>query len=120
MIATEHTAKGGFFSREIERLSDSLVFEFPRQRLVALIEGGCRDGSINRECRGELLKIKNEIKEVKAEALILGCTHFSHLEGELRAILPGVKIISPAREGARELVRLIKPDRHEGGKDIYT
>lgn len=119
VIATNHTANSGAFSREIRKTSEACVFEFAEQKLVALVEGGCRDGRVSSGCKEELLKIKNKIQEVNADVLILGCTHFSHLEGELKWLLPEVNIISPAREGARELIKKIKCDRAGCGREIY-
>ena len=60
------------------------------------------------------------IERINADCLILGCTHFSHLEGEIGGLLPRVKIISPAREGAIELVKKTIPSRQGCGRDIYT
>lgn len=118
VIATEHTASSGAFSREISKFSSAEVFEFAEQRLVALVEGGCRDGSISEECERELRRISQMVRSKKADTLILGCTHFSHLEGELSARC-GVKVISPAREGARTLVKMIKTDRRDCGRIKY-
>ena len=119
VIATRHTAEGGFFSREIAKFSDAIVTELAEQKLVSLVEGGSRDGRIGDECKRELKKIKDKVREINADVLILGCTHFSHLEGELSRLLPTVKIISPAREGAVALVRSMNTCRVEGGRVTY-
>ena len=109
VIATEHTAKSGAFSREISRFSDTSVREIPMQPLVSLIEWGhdtkCAINEIVEMCDG-------------FDTLILGCTHFSHLYDDLRAELPEVKILSPAHIGANE-VRKIKISRG-CGLDRYT
>ena len=118
VIATERTAKSGAFAREIGRISDALVSEFAAQRLVSLVEGGCRDGRISAECKSEIDRIARRVKEMRADTLILGCTHFSHLEKELASGC-GVRTVSPAREGAVTLVRMIKTDRRECGRTIY-
>lgn len=115
VIATKHTVSSRAFGKEIAALSDSRVFEFAHQELVALVEGGRKEA-----CRGELTRIKEEIYRVGAEALILGCTHFSHLEGELRELLPDINIISPAREGAVALTESLEYELPEGGRIIYT
>ena len=109
VIATEHTVRSGAFSREIKRFSDANVREVPMQPLVSLIEwGNDTKGAIN-----EIIKMCDGY-----DTLILGCTHFSHLYGELRARLPEVKILSPAHIGANE-VRKIKISRG-CGLDRYT
>ena len=109
VIATEHTVKSGAFSREIKRFSTASVREIPMQPLVDLIEWGhdtkCAINEIVKMCEGY-------------DTLILGCTHFSYLYGELRARLPEVKILSPAHIGANE-VRKIKISRG-CGLDRYT
>ena len=118
VIATEGTVRSGAFSYELSRLTDAPVSEFACQRLVALVEGGCRDGRLNGECQGELDRIAELVKAVGADTLILGCTHFSHLENELRQRC-GVRTVSPAREGAIALVKQIKNFRKENGRTIY-
>ena len=118
VIATEHTAKSGVFSREISSFSSAEVFEFAEQRLVALVEDGCRDGRINEECEEILMRIGKTVGDINADTLILGCTHFSHLESELSKRC-GIRIVSPAREGARALVKMIKTDRRDCGRIIY-
>ena len=109
VIATEHTVKSGAFSREIKRFSDASVREIPMQPLVSLIEWG-------RDTKGAIDEITKMCDGF--DTLILGCTHFSHLFGDLRARLPEVKILSPAHIGANE-VRKIKTSRG-CGLDRYT
>ncbi len=118
VIATEHTAKSNAFSNEISKFSPSSVVEMAEQELVSLVEGGCRDGRVSEEGRLYLDRLAERIKSSEADCLILGCTHFSHLEGELRRRLPNIKIISPAREGAMEIVK--KTCRtNERGRIVY-
>lgn len=114
VIATNHTATSGAFSREIGRLSDAIVFEMSEQPLVALVEKGSRDGRVTEECREYLRGLRDRISATGADTLILGCTHFSHLEKEIGGLLPRVKIISPARVGAEETVRKINAHRESG------
>ena len=118
VIATRHTARSGAFGREIARFSDATVCEMAEQGLVALVEGGNRDGRVSEECQAYLTAMTKRIKEAEADTLILGCTHFSHLEGEIKRLLPDVRIISPARVGAEELIKRIKSSR-ENGKITY-
>ena len=119
VIATEHTARSKAFSREIAKLSDATVTEMAEQRLVALVERGNRDGRIDVECERYLTDLVKRIRMAKSDTLILGCTHFSHLEQELGRLLPEVKIISPARVGAIQIVKKIDPSHKESGRDVY-
>ena len=118
VIATRHTALSGAFRREIASFSDAFVTEMCEQPLVTLVESGNRDGHLSEECTDYLLKMAERIKESKADSLILGCTHFSHLEYEIGRLLPKVRIISPARVGAEELIKKIN-NRRENGKIMY-
>lgn len=119
VIATRHTALSGAFSKEIARHSDKEVFELAEQELVALVEDGNRDGRVDTACRGYLSGLKERIAETGADTLILGCTHFSHLESEIGRLLPKVKIISPARVGAEAIVKKISSRHKENGRVMY-
>ena len=109
VIATEHTARSGAFSKEIKRFSDASVREIPMQPLVDLIEWG-------RDTKSAVERIVKMCKGY--DTLILGCTHFSHLLGNLRERLPDVKILSPAHIGASEITRFTID--HGYGRDIST
>ncbi|MBO7195998.1 MAG: aspartate/glutamate racemase family protein [Clostridia bacterium] len=119
VIATDHTVDVRAFGREIERLCDATVSEMAEQRLVSLVENGSRDGRVCYECSEYLKNLATRIRTVGADTLILGCTHFSHLEGEISRLLPEVRIISPARVGAKIMSEKIPPHRHERGRDRY-
>ena len=120
VIATERTVKSHAFRDEISRLyKDSEVTEISAQSLVALVESGCRDGNITP--KGERI-IKDIIKDVlgtSPDALVLGCTHFSHLEGCFASALPEVRIVNSAREGVLSMLCEIK-ERKERGMVKYT
>jgi glutamate racemase len=121
VIATEHTVRSGAFGREIRKFSQaSEVFERAEQALVAMVESGSRDGRISDECEGEIRQIAEWVTDIRADTLVLGCTHFSHLESTLREMLPCVKIVSPAREGARAIKKKITVQHATGnGREIY-
>jgi glutamate racemase len=65
-----------------------------------MIEAGARGRRIGRECKKRLESIAERIERLGADTLILGCTHFTHLEVEIGRLLPRVRIISPATVGA--------------------
>lgn len=99
VIATEATVKDGAFEREIAKYSPLPVQEIATQELVSLVEGGCRDGRVTEKDMKILSAVAEKIKKTNADTLVLGCTHFSHLEKVLSA-LTKMKTVSPAREGA--------------------
>ena len=120
VIATEHTVSSRAFKNEILKLNPSAsVEEIPCQRLVALVEGGARDKNISDECRGELSRVAMAVEKHRSEAIVLGCTHYSHLENTIKTMLPRVAIVNPAKIGARELASRIRGARGSG-KTIYT
>lgn len=120
VIATEHTVRTSAFSLAIKARSPSAsVLEIPCQRLVTLVESGERDGNISRECEDILMSVASSAKEHASEGIILGCTHFSHLEKTIKNLLPKVKIINPARIGARELAHRMT-DTVGRGRITYT
>ncbi len=123
VIATEHTVRSRAFGQEIKKFSpSSKVFELAEQRLVSLVESGNRDGHLGGECHAELHKVSEWVMAIRADTLVLGCTHFSHLEWSLQDMLPHIKIVSPAREGAREIAKKIKNTHtaRENGRTVYT
>lgn len=118
VIATRHTVRQSAFGNAIGAISDATVTELAEQELVSLVEEGNRDGRIDTRCREYLSDMAERIALTGADTLILGCTHFSHLEGEIGRLLPRVRIISPARVGATEMVRGLTPCR-EAGRVTY-
>lgn len=119
VIATDYTATNHVFSKEIAAFSSAEVVEIAAQRLVHLVEAGNRDRKIDKECFEYIGSLAEKIRITESDTLILGCTHFSHLEGEISRLLPKVKIISPARVGAEKIVKE-SPRKTERGRSIYT
>lgn len=97
------------------------IAEIAAQELVSLVEGGGADGRLDAEGRRTLDRVADRIRQEKPEALILGCTHFSHLAGELSARLPGCELLIPAKLGARAFADTVSRDEAHGhGRCIYT
>ena len=120
VIATDATVCSGAFSGAISSLSPDLsVTEVSAQPLVGLVESGALDGRVGEGERETLSHILEKIKLERIDVLILGCTHFSSLAGEIsRAMGDGVTVIDAARVGAREFIKNIR----DGGcgKITYT
>ena len=89
------------------------------ERAAELFLEGARDGSVSKECELELEKICKSVRAHRSEGIILGCTHFTHLEKTIKNLLPDVEVISPAKIGARELARRLG-DLSGSEKTIYT
>lgn len=121
VIATEQTVSSHAFREAILGENPrASVTELPTQILVSLVELGARDGELlPRE--GDLLdKIAKEIRKGSPDSLILGCTHFSSLAGELRERLDGTEIVDAALVGASTLASLVMRDNCREGQDKFT
>lgn len=108
-ISTDFTASHHIFKNEINSISSGVcVSEISAQILVELVELGARDGRLlPREC--DLLdEICQKIKQTNPSALILGCTHFSHLKEELAERLSGISVIDTAALGAEHLAAVAR------------
>ncbi len=115
VIATRHTVKESAFSNALSELSPtSKIFEIEAGELVTLVEAGGRDGRISESQINTIENITKKIKATDPDTLILGCTHFSHLEKTFQELLSGVKIVSSAKEGAYALIREVTPEKEKG------
>ena len=105
VIATDYTVSTHTFREEIRAYNPSAtVTEIAAQGLVPLVEGGARDGELSEENRSFTDSLAEKIKESSPDVLVLGCTHFSYLEGELKSRLGNVHIVTPAIIGANDFV----------------
>lgn len=119
VIATERTVRTRAFSRELFGLGFSgEVFEVQTQALVSIVEGGARDGNITEGERDAISDMLSPMRDFRPDALILGCTHFSHIEREISALLFSVPTVSSAREGALEVLRRA-PQLCGKGRTVY-
>ena len=93
------------------------------QQLVTEIEGGSRQGRLSERCKALLEELKESAEGGNFDSIVLGCTHFSHLEAEIEKRLPNTSIISPARAGALALIEKLKLENgsfcRENGKTVY-
>ena len=121
IIATERTVKSRAFENEIIKISSDSVFcSFALTELVSLVEHGLGDDAVTERGKIYLDRVAKEIRAFSPDALILGCTHFSHVENELRKRLQSVILINPAKEGARALATTYEIKREENGRNIYV
>ena len=118
VLATEATVRSGAFKKRIRAiLPEARVCEISASELVTLTERGARDGGLGESERERIFQILLPLMRDRIDTLVLGCTHFPHLINTFSGLMPGVKIISSAHEGARlgaEIAAL------ENGKTVYT
>lgn len=122
VISTEATHKCSAFGKAITKIAPNVkVFSQPTQALVSLVEAGACDGNLTDAARHVLKKELSPLRSQDFDTLILGCTHFAHLEREIKQLMgDGVSIISSAKEGVAELLRSLSDgDLCGAGSTIY-
>ena len=122
VISTEATHRSAAFGKAIAKIAPKVkVISRPTQALVSLVEAGACDANITASARRALEDELAPLLSQDFDTLILGCTHFAHLEHEIRRLAgDGVAIISSAKEGVAELLRTLSEDELCGaGSTIY-
>lgn len=110
VIATERTVASSAFSRELAVMHGvKSAVELSAQPLVSLVESGVTDSNITDSARDRIYEIIKPLRRENIDTLILGCTHFPHLYTTVAGMLPGVRLVSPSREGAMEILRKTSP-----------
>ncbi len=107
VIATMTCIESGAYQKKIKEFKkEAEVFAVGCPLFVPLIEGGFIEKEETRKVAEEYLKslIKNGI-----DTLLLGCTHYPHLEKVLRGILgKKVVLIDPAKATAAEVAKKLR------------
>ncbi len=105
VIGTSATIRSGVYQELIHRLlPDCRVMAQPCPLLVPIIETGAFREEIGEEV------IRHQLKEVKAfspELLLLGCTHYPIIEGQIRRFL-GCEVVSSAHYTAQAVERTLR------------
>lgn len=121
VLATEATVRSSAYRREIESISPGArVEEIACPRLVPLVESGKTSGfEVESALREYLGLVSPEV-----DTLVLGCTHYPYLTGEINALTGGIlHLVDPARETVRELQRTMSrlgiKGAEEGGKAAF-
>lgn len=116
VIATESTVRSHAFRSAISRYTKAEVTEVATGELVSIVEslrGRTPD-------ENEFRKIKKALEPAKrtgADTLVLGCTHFPLISEYISRYLPGVRVVSCAREGALAALFCVTAGR---GRIIYS
>jgi glutamate racemase len=112
VLATRQTVEGKYLRDLVARCAAGCtVVSLPAAGLVEFVEK-----SLLRSTREErLARIATEVqnfREARIDTLVLGCTHFLHLEEEFHLLLGGDAIaVIDSRDGvARQVVRLLGGD----------
>ncbi len=110
VAATPATIKSHVFSQSILRyLPHAFVSEHPCPSLVMLAEDEKRGlYEIETVCQA-LAPICHE----NVDTLILGCTHFPLLSESIRAVLPTLSLIDPAKEAVAAMARTLPAEKEK-------
>jgi glutamate racemase len=115
VLATRRTVEGEYLHDLIRRFAaDCAVVSLPSADLVEFVE---RDlyASAAREREERVRREVERFRRENIDALVLGCTHFLHLEPEFKRLLDaeGIALVD-SREGVARQVRRLLPDPHGG------
>jgi glutamate racemase len=118
VLATRQTVEGNYLRSLIEsHASGCTVVSLPAAGLVEFVERDlCRAGATEKEER-----VRQEVARFRTEnidVLVLGCTHFLHLEAEFRSLLQseGIALVD-SREGVSHQVLRLLGNAPSGGPD---
>ncbi|HOB88847.1 MAG: glutamate racemase [Bacillota bacterium] len=97
VLATTGTIRSGAYEKAITQyLSEAQVFGVACPRLAPLVEEGNIDTA---ETRNALRGYIGPLLEKDIDTLVLGCSHYAHLNEHIRRIVgPGIEIVDPAVE----------------------
>lgn len=108
LIATEATVRSGTYTRALKSLGGEVpeLLAKPCPSFVPMIEAGRINEAAMDEC------IRLEIDEFIAlngiEALVLGCTHFPFIKGNIQRLYPGLELIDPADALAEKTAAVLR------------
>lgn len=107
VLATANTFKGSLYNNTREEFASNIkVIEKVGTGLVECVESGKTEG---REVEALLHRYVDEMKSEKADAIVLGCTHYPFLEGAISRIAgDGVRIFNPAPAVALQTKRIVE------------
>ena len=119
VLATRRTIEGEYLRKLIrDHASDCAVVSLPAAGLVEFVEGAM-DKSTPEEKTARVRTEVERFRNAGIDALVLGCTHFLHLEAEFRRLLDadGITLVD-SREGvARQVQRLLREGNESAQHD---
>ena len=116
VLATQRTVEGEYLRDLVERFAgDCEVVGLPANDLVAFVENDLhRASAAERAARAESEAAR--VRNAGVDTVVLGCTHFLHLEVELRnAFGPDVTLVDSRDGVARQVARLAGGSAPQGG-----
>lgn len=125
VIATNSSVKNKLYKTRVWILDRSVeVQEIWLENLAILVEDFL-ENKISEEILEVYLKEKTKYVWPESEAIILGCTHYSHIKNIFEKIFPDKFIIDPSLEAAKKLKKYLEKHKEidekisKNGKIIY-
>lgn len=126
ILGTMATIKSKSYVKKIRHIDDSIkIMEQACPLFVPLVEGGTTSPD-DPVVKSVIEKYLKEIKEEKADTVILGCTHYPLLKASISEYLgENVNLIDPGKETARYVYDLLKEkdllsDKDKGNCSFYV
>lgn len=105
VLATATTFQGELYASVLDRHANGVeVHEVAASRLAMLVEDGLLE-----EAEGDLNELLAPMLAAGIDTLVLGCTHYSFLQDQIRAVVgPDVRLVDPAPAVARQVRRVLE------------
>ena len=117
VISTALTASSGAFPSAITAESiDAEVIVTPAGELVDIAERTVGGGELTPNDKKTVARLLQPALDFGADTLVLGCTHFSHLECEIKEFAKNVSTVDCAKVGARVVASLCG---EESGRTVF-
>lgn len=114
VLGTAATVKSGAYERAIHALDPQIqVRSVPCPMFVPLVENGYTHGDAAMLFAREYLDV---LVPYRADAVILGCTHYPHLSGVIGSVLDGSTLVNSGKEAVRAAADIISADEAVDGE----
>jgi glutamate racemase len=115
ILATEGTLDGGLYSRVVDDFGRGTVIDnIPGVGLAELVERGEAGTAAARSAVRRSLAAPIG---AGADTIVLGCTHYAFLAGDIAAEFPGAAIVDTSEAVARRAVQVLKENGLEAPED---
>ena len=105
VLATPLTLKEKKFNRLVNKVSGEIdVVKVPCPELVELVEQGFTDGN---DVRRQIIACFGDVDYRALDSVVLGCTHYLFLKGEIASLVGEVKIHHGNEGTVRQVERLL-------------
>lgn len=117
VLATKGTVASRDYEFAVKKINSGIdVYQVAAPLLVEYIERGVLDGS---DLKKLICEYVEPLNQFEIDVLILGCTHFPIIEGEIKSCCnEGIKVISSAVETARDVRQVLGANEIKSGKSL--